>query len=411
MTNGAAPGTGSKILIDKANEMFHGNIPLYVQRYALSQQRAIFGNYAHGHADVISSSIFASGFCLGMLLHLAIFSKNYSRGHKFYYSLALAFYCLLRFLGFLLRIIWANDTLRVEIGLASSILIVVPATFLAALNLAFSQRIFTWRHPKVGSSRAFWTLMLSVYAIVVGIIIMAIVADSVIVLYFLSEKHFNMCKNVAKVSSLFAVLFSCLASVLIASAYIYKPGTSNENFLIYQPWWIEKFSLFYFVKKNSILEAERVFLQNPNFDYKKNVVRVIPSSLHHYNRIEEVVGTGQLGMEEPPTLKHNHSICLITITTFLLLIGSILRCVSCFMDQTVANQSWIYKSPVMYATFGILEAIVNASYIFLRIDLRFYKPDRLPKSILTCAASNVASTSSNSTNEKSVPAALTNSEA
>ncbi|ODV62401.1 DUF3112 domain-containing protein ASCRUDRAFT_25019, partial [Ascoidea rubescens DSM 1968] len=381
MTNGAAPGTGSKLLVEQATKMFNGQIPDYVSQYALSQQRAIFGSYAHGNKDIIPSSIFAAVFALIGLLHLFIFIKNYSRAHKFYYSLALFFYSLLRFLGFLLRAIWANDTLKVEIGLASSILIVIPSIILAALNLAFSQRIFTWRHPKVGSSKPFWTLMLSIYTIVIGIVVMAIVADSVIVLYYLSEKHFTMCKNVARVASLFAVLFSCSASILIALAYIYKPGTSNQNFLIYQPWWIESFNLNYFVKKNSILQAEKVFINNPNFDFKKNVVRVIPSSLHHYTKIEDAAGMPDLGLEESPVLKHNHSIFLITLTTILLLISSIFRCVSCFIDQKVGNQSWIFRPVVMYIMFGVLEVIVNVLYILWRIDLRFYKPDRLPKSV------------------------------
>lgn len=373
-TNGAADGTGVLKLVAAAQKLL-GTIPENLIAYTLGIQHAIFGDYPTTK-DIAPSSIFLAIFIIFMLAHLYIFTKNYSRGHKFWLSLLFAFYCLMRWIGFCLRIVWAKDILKMKVGLASSVFIIVPSVWLASLNLVLAQRIFTLHHPHLGSSNLFWAMMIIVYAVVTGVVVMAIVGAVIPYIYYLSQHHYDMCKQVVQAAAVLAVLYSCLALTLALSAFVIKPTKRAKEIVTYQPWWIECFSPFYYVPKNACRDAEASFkTRDPTL--AKRAVRVIASTVHQhrYETIERVQSvtskSGELG--------HTMSLTIIILTSAILLLSSIFRCVSTFIDEEKSEQSWIYEPVVMYVMFGVLETIVNVFYLVGRVDLRFYRPDKLGK--------------------------------
>lgn len=396
LSGGAALGTGSKKLLTIAKDMMNGftgglgvsvGIPSRLLNLVEAYQPAEFGDYPTTK-DIAPSSIFMAIFFIFTLLHLGIFIKNFSLGHKFYISLGLTIYSLVRALGFLLRIVWSKDVTRITTGLVSMIFIVLPTAFLPGLNLILAQRYFTWRHPVHGSRKIFMTLMYLIYSVVIAVVVMTIIAACVQVNYFLNDHHFKMTKQVIQASSILILIYSLLAVILIGASYIVKPTKSDGEILTYQPYWIKSFGLTYFVPKGQAAKEARSVPSS-----KKHAIRVIHSSEYHYDTThsEEVT--------ETKTLKQNNSIIIIAISTLLVFIGDIFRCVSTFIDQYKYEQSWIFKPVVMYVMFGALETIVNLLYILGRIDLRFYKPDAL-KNVEHDVEESVQDQESNDQDEK-----------
>ena len=88
----------------------------------------------------------------------------------------------------------------------------------------------------------------------------------------------------------------------------------------------------------------------------RHAIRVIAATQHHHNMVNGL-------SRERGDLKHNWSLVIITITTLFIFIGQV--------GRTVA-------------------VIIHLLYIIGRVDLRFYRPDRLPapvRSIITAEQS------------------------
>lgn len=374
MTNGAAPGTGILKLLSMTKKMFGGTVPSFLVDYAQSQQLSIFGDYPT-HKDVAPSAIFTAVFAIFFLAHLYVFVMNYSRGHTFWLSLCYAFYSMLRFLGYGLRIRWAQDIAQIQVGLASEAFIIIPIVLLASFNLVLAQRIFTWRHPHIGSSNLFWSAMITIYVIVAGVVVMAILGAMIPYIYFLSEKHYSMCKRVSRAASILCVLYSVLALALVVGSFVFKSTKKARQVWTYQPWWIESFGVFYYVPKGACQDAEATFaMREPEAGH---AVRIIATTTHYHNTLEKTKSVSS----KSGKLDHNWSIAIISFTTVILLISSIFRCVSTFINSTYADQSWIFAPVVMYIMFGVLEVLVNLTYLLGRVDLRFYRPDRIKKGL------------------------------
>lgn len=379
-TNGAADGTGVLVLVEKAKALL-GYVPEFLVDYTLSIQLSIFGDYAKS-SDKAPSAIFTAVFAIFMLAHLYIFTKNYMRGHKFWLSLGFAFYCLLRVIGWILRIVWATDILKMKEGIASNVFLIVPIVLLASFNLVLAQRIFTWRHPHIGSTKLFWSAMIAIYIFVAGVVVMAIVGAVVPYVYFLSESHFTMCKKAVRAAALLCVLYSVLAIILVACAFVLKPTTAALKMVTYQPWWIESFEPFYYVPKGAAKQAEETFKMRDSNALEHH--RIIASTTQHHETIEKIASvTSKSGK-----LEHNYSIFIIFVTSLILLISSTFRCVSTFIAHKKADQSWIFKPVVLYIMFGVLETFVNILYLVGRVDLRFYRPDRLSKNLVSSCNSD-----------------------
>jgi hypothetical protein len=385
-TNNAADGTGITKLVG-LTQKFLGlsspeDIPTILVDYVKGQQQSQFGSYPD-HKDVAPSAVFLALFVIFAIAHGSLFVINYRRGHKFWMSFAFCFYATLRWLGFALRIVWAKDILKLHVGITSEVLVILPTVFLASFNLVLAQRIFTWRQPLFGNNKYFWWLMLVLYSVVVAVVIMTIVAGVVPYLYYLSRSNYDMCRNVVKVTSVLITLYSLVSLALVAFTYICPVTESNKNALIYQPFWIKSFSPFYFTPKNAQKAGESAFVERYQADPREPQSTIVGAGMEiincqDENEVAELQDFEQEG-DRKFSLKHNISVAIISLTSIFVFIGAIFRCIGCFMDDTFANQSWIYKPVVMYVLWGALESIVNIVYLVGRIDLRFYRPDKISK--------------------------------
>ncbi|KAK6464543.1 hypothetical protein DFJ63DRAFT_322229 [Scheffersomyces coipomensis] len=368
--NYPALGTGSNILASQAKNLI-GGIPPSMQAYTTAYQINLFGDYPN-KTDVAPSILFTVVFFIILLAHSLIFAINYSRGHYFWLQLGWVFYCMCRVVGFAMRAVCAQDLSQTLIGISGEVFLILPSILLVSFNLILAQRIFTWRHPVGGSRPLFWNLMFTLYAVVTAIVVMTIVASAVPNLYFLSQTVYIRYQKVVMVSSIFVILYSLTSISLLFLAFFFKPTAKDESFYTYQPFWIESFSPTYFVRKGACMEAAETFMKrNRNH---RHAVRVIAATHHHYNLVEGL--TNQRG-----DLKHNTSMVIIVITTVLIFIGAIARSVVIFQGRYKMDTGPAGKPIVMYICWGAFEAIINILYLVGRVDLRFYRPDKLPKKV------------------------------
>ena len=404
-TNNAADGTGIVKLL-AISQRFLGvksanEIPQFLIDYVQAQQQSQFGSYPT-HKDVAPSAVFLACFVLIAIAHGTLFAINMKRGHKFWLSFAFCFYSTLRWIGFALRIVWAKSIVKLHIGIASEVLLILPTVFIASFNLVLAQRIFTWRHPVFGNNKIFWFIMLAFYSVVVAVVVMTIVAGVVPYLYFLSRSHYDMCRNVVKVTSILITLYSLLSIAFVIFTYLLPITERNRNALVYQPFWIKSFSPFYFPPAHASIEGEGLFLDEHANDSRTPMRTVIGGGLdtidnHDLPEAEELAQYDKAG-EKKFTLRNNLSVWIITITSIFVFIGALFRCIGCFIDDVYGSESWIYRPVVMYVLWGALETICNILYLVGRIDLRFYRPDKFSKvnrNLVPSEEKNIDNTSSN----------------
>lgn len=371
--NSPAEGTGIKILIEQSQNFLGPNIPPSLLKYTLDRQISLFGDYPN-ESDFIPSLTFSAIFAVFLIAHSFVFFVNLSRGHYFYISIGWMFYSTTRILGFALRAVWAKDITSATIGIASEIFLVLSSMFLVSFNLILAQRIFTWRHPVGGSRMLFWNTMFSLYGIVLGMVAMAIVSSSIPSIYFLSERSYSICKRVVEASAILIDLYSLTSFSLLSLAYFFKPTRKDENTYTYQPWWIKSFGILYYVQPGAAKDAAETFLKRNH--YSRRPKRVIAATNHYHNyALVQGVTTERGG------LSHNYSLMILCVSTILIFVGSLCRSVAILQGRIVMEAGPICKPIVMYICFGGLEVIINILYLIGRVDLRFYRPDRLPKRI------------------------------
>lgn len=364
-------GTGIQYLVKYTKNINGPNVPEALIKYSVGLQNNLFGDYPT-QSDVIPSCVFATIFGVLGFVHLGIFIVNYSRGHYFWISLVWFLYCVMRLIGFALRAVWGHNQSLVTLGLASEFFLVVPSLILVSFDLILAQRLFTWRHPVGGSRKLFWGVMFGMYTMVVILIAMTVVASFVPYIYYLSMSSYESWKKVVQATAIIVILYSLTSMILIALSYLFPPTTNDDNLYTYQPWWIESFSPLYFVRPGAAQEAEETFMKR-NHNHR-HAIRVIAATHHHYNMVEGL--TNQRG-----TLKHNISMALICITTVLIFIGALFRCIVTFQNRMARDLSVLCRPVVMYVCWGGFEVLINILYIIGRVDLRFYRPDVLPAKV------------------------------
>lgn len=367
LTGGAALGTGILPLlqlskdylgVDSIYDIYSGLI-LEVK----NEQQSQFGSYPDTD-DVAPSAVFTAIFAVLFLAHLFVFIVDRKRGHNFPLSLGFSGYCLIRLLGFALRIVWAKDILKLRTGMTSEVFLIISSVLLSTLNLVLAQRIYTWRHPVHGNAKLFWTIMYAVYAAVIAVIIMTIVAGLYPYIHLLSQSHYDMCRNVVKVSAVLICLYSLLAIALVLAGYLFPTSEADNRALICRPFWIQSYSPTYWPPKNAAVESEAFFKDEHPEDYT-TVIRTM----------------GRRQTEEPlpgeKPSENSISIAIIGLTSFFTFLGAIFRCVALFLNTSFETEGWICKPVVMYVMWGALETIINVIYLVGRIDLRFYRPDAI----------------------------------
>ena len=365
--NGAAEGTGVKAILTWGRNLLGYDLPPVLIEYFIGTQNNLFGQYPN-HDDLAPSIVFAVLFGVIMIVHIVIFIINTSRGHYFYLSLVWIFYCMLKVIGFSLRAQWSTDVTLFLIGITSEVFLIVPAILIVSANLILAQRLFTWRHPVGGSRWLFWNFMFTTYAFVLILIAVTIMASAIPYLYNLSYTSYRNWIHTVQFTSFMVILYS-LTSVALIGLSFWLPTKKDELRYTYQPWWIESFAPFYFVKKNAAQKAEHTFMKRNS--HHRHATRVIAATHHHFHSVKGL--TNQRG-----TLKHNISMGILIITTVLIFIGAIGRAIVVFTANwdffaSPADNKWF-----MYVVWCVFEVIIMILYIVGRVDLRFYRPDRLP---------------------------------
>lgn len=375
---GKVPGTGLLKIQKIVHERFPNADPSLLSS-ALAYMPSLFGDYPT-HSDIAPSIVFVVVFSILAAAYFYIFVKDYSRGHRFWAFFGLGSYCVLRVLGFGLRIHWAKDTLRVQTAIASTVFTLVSCLCINMLNMLFGHRIFTWRHPETGNASWFNMIMVGVYSVVVGVIVMAILGQSIPQIYFMDEKHLKMCQKVVQAAAILQTLYAFAGLGLIVFAYTFRPGSIDHQLFrfhknkenlprTFSATWIESCSPFYFPRKGS---QHIVHRGDPQAKY----IRVIPS------RSGPAGGYAVHNDDHQNGPKISTAIILIFITSLILSINSAFRTASTFIlvprggSATMPFGNWVFHNWVLYLFYGAFEVLVNVLLLVFRADLRFYIPDK-----------------------------------
>lgn len=370
INNGAAEGTGIMPLVTFAQNLIGTQLPNEIVTYSVGTLNNLFGGYPT-HKDFAPSIVFTVLFGVFTIIHTIILCINTSRGHYFYLSYVWICYSIMKFLGFLLRALWSTDILKIKFGLASEVFLIVSTFIIVSANLILAQRLFTWRHPVGGSRKLFWGFMFATYGMVLVVIAITILASFVPYLYYLSEKSYSSWVKTVQFTSVL-ILAYCLTSVALIGLSFWLPTKKDESRYTYQPWWIESFAPFYFVKKGAAQEAETTFMKrNSNH---RHATRVIAATHHHFKMVKGL-------STERGDLKHNVSMGLLIISTVLTLFGSIVRAIVVFQAREHKFASPAESIWFGYLCWGVFESIISILYIVCRVDLRFYRPDILPQAV------------------------------
>ncbi|ODV69551.1 hypothetical protein HYPBUDRAFT_3521 [Hyphopichia burtonii NRRL Y-1933] len=378
--NGAAPGTGVYPLILWARNLLGHDLPQVLIDYNVGVQNNLFGSYPT-EADVAPSIVFTFAFLLLMFGHIIILSINLSRGHYFWLTPVWILHCIIKAIGWITRWVWAQDITKISVGLTSEILLIVSTYILVSFNLILAQRLFTWRHPVGGSRWLFWNVMIVLYSVVVVVVAITVLGSFVPYLDYLSRSAHDKWNQVVMATAVLIILYSLTSAALIALSYFFKPTTKDENLYTYQPWWIESFHPFYYVKKNAARDAEETFMKR-NHNHR-HAIRVIAATHHHYKMVKGL-------SNERGALKHNTSLLIIFLSTIFIFVGSIGRAIVVFQPKYNEHENPLCKPVVAYIFWGVLEVIIHLLYLLGRVDLRFYRPDILPlkvRSIITAEQS------------------------
>lgn len=370
INNGAAEGTGIMPLVTFAQNLIGTQLPNEIVTYSVGTLNNLFGGYPT-HKDFAPSIVFTVLFGVFTIIHTIILCINTSRGHYFYLSYVWICYSIMKFLGFLLRALWSTDILKIKFGLASEVFLIVSTFIIVSANLILAQRLFTWRHPVGGSRKLFWGFMFGTYGMVLVVIAITILASFAPYLYYLSEKSYLSWVKTVQFTSVL-ILAYCLTSVALIGLSFWLPTKKDESRYTYQPWWIESFAPFYFVKKGAAQEAETTFMKrNSNH---RHATRVIAATHHHFKMVKGL-------STERGDLKHNVSMGLLIISTVLTLFGSIVRAIVVFQAREHKFASPAESIWFGYLCWGVFESIISILYIVCRVDLRFYRPDILPQAV------------------------------
>lgn len=369
--NGASEGTGITYVLQFTSNILGNKLPDVFVKYAVSFQLQLFGSYPT-ESYFTPCLVFTILFGIAGIFHFLLFFVNYSRGHYFWISFVWGVNCCMKLTGFALLTTWSKDITKIRIGLVGEVLLIIPSVIFVSFDLILAQRLFTWRHPVGGSRRLFWNFMFTMYAAVLLLIGVTIMAAYIPYMHLLSYSAWQKWRRVNMATGLAVILYSLTSMALIMLSYIFPPTTKDENLYTYQPWWIESFGTFYFVQPGAAQEAEETFMKR-NHNHR-HAIRVIAATHHHYNMVEGL--TNQRG-----NLKHNTSILIIFITTVLIFIGSMARCVTLFQDQIDQYRTKWTHPAFMFVCWGGFELLINILYIIGRVDLRFYRPDVLPAKV------------------------------
>ncbi|KAG5368885.1 hypothetical protein CJU90_1119 [Yarrowia sp. C11] len=364
----AAVGTGISKMLAKTKFYIGNDIPENVVKYAMTTQAAIFGDYPTSK-DYAPCGVFIAVFSIIAIAHLYIWLRDRMKGHKFYLSFGLGMYGLLQVIGFALRLGWSQNVTRLNTGIASLVFNIASVLIVNVMNVILAHRIFTARHPETGSASWFNAAMNLIYLLVIGVLVMAIVAQVVPYLYYLDEKHYTMCKKVVRGASVLAMLMAFCGLPIIGLAYMFKPGAlvflGNKQskhggpVTTISPTWIKSFGTF------SYTSPPPQPRYRDQADGQGHAIRIMPvRSAEH---------------PEAPTMASN--IMLVVLSSILLTAGTAMRCASTFIEQKAVpgEMNGIFKPVCLYLAFGLFEALANILYLVARVDLRFYIPDMAKK--------------------------------
>lgn len=385
---GKVPGTGVLQTSALFKQQFGDNADPSIVKVIISALPALFGQYPD-HSDVAPSAVFVAIFGVLCIAYFYIFAKDYQRGHRFWPFFGLGCYCILRMLGWGLRINWAGNVMHVQMGIACQVFILVSVLIVNMMIMLFGHRIFTWRHPETGNSRLFNLMMNTIYLLVIAIIVMGIVGQTIPFVYFLSEKNLHMCQKVVRVAAVTQVFYAFQGVQLIILAYSFPPGSLDHRFgksgkhvlpKTLSATWIESTGLFYFPRKGS---QEITHKGDPEAEFS----RVIPSD------VAPGGGLVEHNDDHPNGPKIRTGIILVFVVSLILSISSAFRCASTFISEPIGGTAgdpvhWIFRNWLMYLLYGAFEVVVSVLLLVFRADLRFYIPDMPSKAAARKMRSN-----------------------
>lgn len=376
----AAVGTGLKPLNEKTAEVL-GELPPSMAALTAPHLPTLFGDYPTESGEVPANAIFIAIYSILAIANGYVFFKGWSNGHKFWPMFAMIWFALLMVIGFGVRLKYSDNFMDVSMGITSSVFIQTPIMIMEAINFYFSTRIFTWRHPDAGRSCFQRSYNAVIYSLVIILIIMSILGSVLPTLYFMTPAGWKRWQQCTQAAGILQCVYSINPILNIINAYSAAPGklgkkifwgekpTVSENQPhVRQAHWIQSFGIFHYpvVKK----DRENVYHGH----------NIIPTSASP--------GGGLVkrhdGHEQTKGFIRTN-IMILVVGSLLLLSCSIVKCIALFLTgergggDGIPFKNVTLRPYMMFIFYGGVEALINIFWLVVRIDLRFYQPDRQRK--------------------------------
>ncbi|KAJ8098657.1 hypothetical protein POJ06DRAFT_257633 [Lipomyces tetrasporus] len=319
---------------------------------ALAARPAMFGDYPVRKHDIAGSVVCIVCFLVLAVVNMTMLRRNLARGHKFIPSGAMFGLCMARIITFSMRLAYTTHPTNINISIAANIFLAAGVVILFILNILFSQRVFTSRHPSlayVGS--LFYTVMRAFYISVIVFLIVLIVTTGVY--YHTNHTVQQGISQFRKVAMVYFVVSAFLPIPIVAAAYWIPRSEKDETWPVHYAHWIERYSGLYSPDPRRKPSAAEFYAEIPQGETRRPV-HVIPP---------------------PERGARQVSVALILIAAVILTFATAVRTASSFVVVSLLEKPWYDYRVTMYLCIALAELLVEIMWIVGRVDLKFYIPD------------------------------------
>jgi hypothetical protein len=174
--------------------------------------------------DVPPLVVFLVLYLIGAILNIITFRRNRNIGHKFFISIFIFYFCLLRMVTVTLRIVWATKQTDVSIAIAAQIFVNAGILIIYVINLLLAHRILRSLQPKIGWHQSL-NIGLGIIFGLIAIFLILIITFTVLSFYTFNQHIRNIARDIQKAATTYLLAITILPLVIILFGLILPRST------------------------------------------------------------------------------------------------------------------------------------------------------------------------------------------
>lgn len=138
--------------------------------------------------DLPVQSVFLVLFVVGAVVHMRIFRRNKSRGHKFLPNIFMFGFCMERILTSIVRLASVSHPTSTSLAIAAQMFVAAGVVILFVINIVFAMRLVRSIHPSAGWHPAFG-IAFKVICVLLVFTIITVISASVQSFFYSQQKY------------------------------------------------------------------------------------------------------------------------------------------------------------------------------------------------------------------------------